>query len=76
MGTSGITSSRGGHALLSASVIRSSRGGLSALTPLNESSVRESSAMEPVSQRSNYSSTTPRWDRRHSFGAVFRFIRM
>ncbi|KAG3189010.1 hypothetical protein PC128_g11937 [Phytophthora cactorum] len=60
MGTSGITSSRGGHALLSASVIRSSRGGLSALTPVNESSVRESSAMEPVSQRSNYSSTTHR----------------
>ncbi|KAF4130322.1 hypothetical protein GN958_ATG05375 [Phytophthora infestans] len=60
MGTSGITSSRGGHALLSASVVRSSRGGLSALTPVNESSLRESSAMEPVSQRSNYSSTTLR----------------
>ncbi|ETI57209.1 hypothetical protein F443_00478 [Phytophthora nicotianae P1569] len=60
MGTSGVTSSRGGHALLSASVVRSSRGGLSALTPVNESSVRESSAMEPVSQRSNYSSTAHR----------------
>ncbi|KAG7378035.1 hypothetical protein PHYPSEUDO_010620 [Phytophthora pseudosyringae] len=59
MSTSGPTSSRGGHAL-GASVIRSTRGGLSALTPVNESSVRESTAMEPVSQRSNYSSTVHR----------------
>ncbi|KAH7491181.1 hypothetical protein KRP22_011301 [Phytophthora ramorum] len=61
MGTSAITSSRGGHALGTA-VIRSSRGGLSALTPVNESAVRErdSVQMEPVSQRSNYSSTAHR----------------
>ncbi|RLN45804.1 hypothetical protein BBJ29_008281 [Phytophthora kernoviae] len=59
-GSSVATSSRGGHAL-GASVIRSSRGGLSALTPVNESAVRESSArLEPVSQRSNYNTTTNR----------------
>ncbi|KAG7384477.1 hypothetical protein PHYBOEH_009434 [Phytophthora boehmeriae] len=59
-GSSVTASSRGGHAL-GASAIRSSRGGLSALTPVNESAVRESSArMEPVSQRSNYNTTTKR----------------
>jgi hypothetical protein len=60
MGTSSVTSSRGGRALGS-SVIRSSRGGLSALTPVNESAVRETSApVEPVSQRSNYTATAHR----------------
>ncbi|EGZ15186.1 hypothetical protein PHYSODRAFT_333458 [Phytophthora sojae] len=59
MGLSSIASTRGGHSL-GGTVIRSSRGGLSALTPVNESIVRESIAPEPVSQRSNYSSTVHR----------------
>uniref|UniRef100_A0AAV1T7M5 FYVE-type domain-containing protein n=1 Tax=Peronospora matthiolae TaxID=2874970 RepID=A0AAV1T7M5_9STRA len=52
-----LASSYGSHALGS-SFARSSRCGMSALRPVNESSVHET--MEPVSQRSDYSSTARR----------------
>ncbi|CEG35872.1 Zinc finger, FYVE/PHD-type [Plasmopara halstedii] len=47
-----IRSTRGSHP----SVTRSSRGGLSTLTPVNELGARDSSTPEPVSQRSDYGS--------------------
>uniref|UniRef100_M4BZW9 FYVE-type domain-containing protein n=1 Tax=Hyaloperonospora arabidopsidis (strain Emoy2) TaxID=559515 RepID=M4BZW9_HYAAE len=52
-----LASSYGSHARGS-SFARSSRCGMSALRPVNESSVHET--MEPVSQRSDYGSTTRR----------------
>ncbi|CAH0473135.1 unnamed protein product [Peronospora belbahrii] len=55
IGSCGGTFFRGGNALCN-SGIRSSRGGLSALTPVDEACVRDTT--EPVSQRSNYSATT------------------